>query len=329
VLNEDGTLSHDSTTKHRQLFPAYLNNQSYLVAREKGETLRTSPVIPAGQNMMVITTDAEVTPPGALRASTRLSFDGYNDNAYRGYFSQITPEERRKFFERMVMRTAPGGVVKSFELLPADMLDTSQHLEARIGFEVKSWIIRGKDTFSLPGLFFGRSVGMANILIGRMGLKKRKYPYVTDVACGISETVSIRLADSDLEPVSLPVYGAIDNSGVSWKTTGELGPGRYTVEHDFRMKIPEYSPEEYLELQENLKEIERHNRKCRSLPPATKAASSEGGMARGLRARRRGPGRDPRVRGEGRILMDRGPAREDEGAHLFGQEGLQRSSDKL
>ncbi len=56
VRNPDGTyLLMDATDENtKELCPAYLNDQSYVVASQKGETLHTSPIIPAEQNMVDI-----------------------------------------------------------------------------------------------------------------------------------------------------------------------------------------------------------------------------------------------------------------------------------
>jgi hypothetical protein len=152
VRNPDGTyLLMDATDENtKELFPAYLNNQSYLVARPNGETLLTSPIISADQNMLGIHTRGALDAQGNLQASTVITFDGINDNIYRKFFSQLTPEERHHYFEKIVMRAAPGGILTSFDLMPDDMLDTTQRIEARMGFEVKGWTIPGKETLVLP-----------------------------------------------------------------------------------------------------------------------------------------------------------------------------------
>ncbi|HNY64771.1 MAG TPA: DUF3857 domain-containing protein [Deltaproteobacteria bacterium] len=279
VRNADGSyLLMDATDENtKELFPAYLNNQSYLVAHPNGETLLTSPIISADQNMLGIHTRGSLDSQGNLQANTVITFDGINDNIYRKFFSQLTPEERHHYFEKIVMRAAPGGILTSFDLTPDDMLDTTQRIEARIGFEVKGWTIPGKDTLMLPLPRFGRSVGMSNILVGKMGLKTRKYPYVTDVACGISESMRINVGESAGRAVSLPEFETIDNRGAFWKTTLGMRDKILLVDQTFKMKIPEYSPEEYRELQETVKKIETDNRKMPifSLAREKKGASEE------------------------------------------------------
>ena len=91
VKNKDGSyLLMDPTNENtKELFPAYLNNQSYLVATPKGDTLRTSAITPADKNMLHIVTSGKLNSAGTLSGKTTFTFDGINDNAYRGYFSRI------------------------------------------------------------------------------------------------------------------------------------------------------------------------------------------------------------------------------------------------
>jgi transglutaminase-like putative cysteine protease len=275
VRNPDGTyMLMDATDENtKELFPAYLNNQSYLVANPRGETLLTSPIIPADQNMLTIDTKGSLDEHGNLKANTLIAFDGINDNIYRKFFSQLTHEERRQYFEKIVMRTAPGGILTSFDLVPDDMLDTTQRIEARIGFEVKSWTIPGRDTIMLPLPRFGRSVGMSNILVGKMGLKKRKYPYVTDVACGITERMRLGMKDCAGDVVSIPEYETIDNQGALWKTSLAMREKALVLDQTFKLKIPEYTPDEYRELQDTVKKIETDNRKMPIFKKAGKEAA--------------------------------------------------------
>jgi transglutaminase-like putative cysteine protease len=279
VKNPDGTyLLMDATDENtKELFPAYLNNQSYLVANPRGETLLTSPIISADQNMLQIDTRGTLNEHGNLQASAVISFDGINDNIYRKFFSQLTPEERRQYFEKIVMRTAPGGLLTSFDLVPDDMLDTTQRIEARLGFEVKGWTIPGKDTLMLPLPRFGRSVGMSNILVGKMGLKKRRYPYVTDVACGISERLRLNLGEAAGRVVSLPEYETIDNHGSLWKTVLTMREKTLMLDQTFKLRTPEYTPDEYRELQDTIRKIETDNKKMPifSLAPKTKIVTAD------------------------------------------------------
>ncbi len=245
----------------RDLFPAYLNNQSYLVATPEGETLLTSPITPAGKNMMHIVTSASLDDRGDLKAHSVLRFEGINDNAYRGFFSRSSPEEIRQYLERIIKRIAPGGVLTAYDMVPANMLDTTRGLVANISFEVKNYLIRGTDTLMLPLVRMGGSIGMVNFITREMGLKERRYPYVTDVACGIDETFTLDLGQSVGKAVSPPTFLDVDNEGATWKRSVTVAGGIMTSSNVFALKLPEYSPQEYRALKQTLAGIDEDARK--------------------------------------------------------------------
>ena len=80
----------DENTK--DIFPTYLQNMSYLVARPEGEILKTSPVIPAEKNMTQINNKAYLSAQGQLSAQSIIHFNGINDTVYRAHFSKLKPK---------------------------------------------------------------------------------------------------------------------------------------------------------------------------------------------------------------------------------------------
>ena len=77
----------------RELLPAYLSNDSYLVATPEGETLKTSPITPATENLMRIETTATLNAAGDLTAESVLHFDGYQRQRVPRLF--LAPASRR------------------------------------------------------------------------------------------------------------------------------------------------------------------------------------------------------------------------------------------
>ena len=262
VKNKDGSyLLMDPTNENtKELFPAYLNNQSYLVATPQGETLLTSPIIPAEQNMMRIATAGTLDGKGVLRADTTLAFEGINDNAYRGYFSMISQEERRTYFEKVLKKVIPGATLTGFTITPEDMLDVTKTLKATMSFSATDFLMHARTMTMFPSFRFGNSIGTVNHLIQRMGLKERKYAYQTDIACGVDETMNIKLDASLMSPLNLPLQDFSDDGCTSWKRSYSLKEGSCIGENLFAMKLPEYSPDQYKSVQETLKKIEKSNR---------------------------------------------------------------------
>lgn len=272
VREENGSyLLMDSTDENtKQLLPSYLNNLSYLIATPEGETLRTSPIQPAEQNMMDIKTEGRLDKAGNLKAKSILSFNGINDNVYRGYFSRLPADERRGYFEKIIKKIVPGARLINYRITPSNILDTKSPLKADLNFEAKDILISGKNIVMVPVPRMGNNVGLVHYLIKKMGLKKRKYPLLTRYSCGVRETLKLDLNQSVGKFISLPEYESIDNAGTTWNRNISIQKQTLVSENVFKMKLPEYSPKEYLILKETLKKIESENRK---MPIFSKSAT--------------------------------------------------------
>jgi len=258
----------------RELMPAYLSNDSYLVATPEGETLRTSPITPATENLMRIETTARVNAAGDLTAESVLHFDGVNDSAYRGYFSRIQPEERRVFFEGLVRRAATGARLSGFELTPADLMDTAAPLTAKLRFEARGIPITNGETVMLPLPGIGARVGMVNFVLGSTGLEKRRYPLLTEVACGVQETLTLQAEDIG-ETLALPTYEPVENEAVSFSESLARDGNALTREETFLMKVVEFTPAQYGTLKAALRTMEFDERQKAIFAAAQPPADAE------------------------------------------------------
>jgi len=251
--------STDESTK--RLLPSYLSDCSYLVATPQGDPLRTSPIIPAEENMMIIDNIGSIDEKGTLNVDTKLKFNGINDNAYRGYFAKQKPEDVKKYFERVLSGSISGAKLKDFAVRPVDMLDTSTSLSVNLSYSVDNYV-KGNDTVAIikpPSI--GVSVGMINFIIGNTGLQKRKYPMKTKIACGVKESFDIKLDNCVGVPIEIPDFTNITSRVVNYGVKVEASQDSLKGYSIFTMNVVEMSPEEYLEFKTILKALEYEGRK--------------------------------------------------------------------
>jgi len=251
----------DSTDENtKDIFPSYLQDMSYIVARPEGETLLTSPVIPATNNLLRIASTGSLDVAGKLTAQSMLAFEGINDTVYRGYFSKIKPEERKRFFEGHLKRTMPTAKLHTLEILPEELRDTTEPLTIKLGYTAENLFVESRDNkmLNLPRL--GSSLGYANFLIGQTGLEKRKYPLYTRMTAGIRETLELELPE-DAGTLNIPGYETIDSEQITWSMQVAKHGTTLDATNNFLMNTVEFSPEEYLALKQNLKDIEYNLRK--------------------------------------------------------------------
>jgi len=262
ALGDDGEyVLMDSTDENtKDIFPSYLQDMSYIVARPEGETLLTSPTIPATDNLLKITSTGTLDETGKLTAQSSLVFEGINDTVYRGYFSKIKPEERKRFFEGHIKKSMPTAELQTLEILPAELRDTTQPLTIKLGYTAENLLIEGAQNklLNLPKL--GRSLGYANFLIGQTGLDIRKYPLYTRMTAGIHETLELEMPET-AGTLNIPDYHQIDSPQLTWNMQVAQSNATLVSTNTFLMNTVEFSPEEYLALKQNLKDIEYNLRK--------------------------------------------------------------------
>ncbi len=260
---KDGTLILMDPTDEatRELLPAYLGNRSFLVATPEGDPLRTSPVPPAEENLMRIETDAELGADRVLRGRVTAHFDGVNDNAYRGYFARLKPDERRRFFESVAKRALPGARLTALDVEPADMQNREQPLVAKFGFEAPDPMVRGGASVLVTPPGFGNALGVVHSVLDSTGLEKRKYPLVTTYACGVRESFTLRPGPSIGAARSVPEFAPLDSDTLRWAPQWTVRNGVLEGRAELLMKVVEFSPEQYAALKGSLKSIEVDRRK--------------------------------------------------------------------
>jgi transglutaminase-like putative cysteine protease len=279
VRNGDGSYQlMDCTDENtKDLLPNYLCNCSYLVAHPEGQTLQTSPIVPAQQNLVHVETAGEVDGRGNLTAETNIKFDGINDNAYRGLFARSKPEERRRFFEGVLKASVATASLTEFEVRPADVQNTSENLSIRLRFTAKDILIGDGDTRMMPVPQVGSRVGLANFIIGQTGLKQRRFPLQTNYACGVQEKLSLKIDPAVGSFVLLPQSAPIDDPTISWSRKFVNQAGSLEAQGEFLIKVVELDPKQYLSFKESLKQIEYNERKRAVLAhqPAGTAAEAD------------------------------------------------------
>lgn len=262
-----GYILMDSTDESTSdLFPAYLSNKSYLVAKPDGEKLLTSPIVPASENMLAIETKGSINSSNILSAETVMHFKGVNDGIYRGAFSKWKPEKVREFFERRLKAIVPGVVLKELRLDPTDMRDTTKPLKAILKYEAPDFIISGERCSMLRTPWCGTLFGAVNFVLGQTGLEKRRYPFLTDIACGVEEKLFINMEEVPESPLSLPRYDKIENDEILWDRSLKYDKNSLVGENKFLIKTVEFSPSQYFLLKKELKQIEYESRKMPIFP---------------------------------------------------------------
>ena len=256
---KDGTyILMDSTDESTSdLLPQYLQNKSYLVATPEGETLMTSPIAPASENMMFVKTNVTLADDGSAVGSTTVNFQGINDNAYRGMFVQMKPSDVRRAFESAIKGILPGATLTGLKLTPENMQDSTQKIQLVLNWTVPNLLVAGGGAAQLDLPFTGYGFSVALRTIGQgLQLDKRKYPLDLNVPCGVHEDVQIKMPPSLENVIALPQYENTDHKDFSITQTIATKPGELNASIDIQVKSPEIAPDAYLMLKKAMANME-------------------------------------------------------------------------
>ena len=259
--HRDYLLMDPTDENSKELLPATDRNQSFLVCRPEGETIKISPINSPEENMMTIQTTGTLSAGGLLQAKSELSFEGLNDNVYRDFFAHLKPDDEWRFFERNLKYVMPGARLVSLKLTPQDMLDVSKGLHAEIEFSADGMTASGggKDMVSMP--WVGKGLGLVNFILGGAGLEKRKYPLRTSVTCGLEENIVLRTAPDFTGSISMPSCSPVDDPSIAYQEHVSFNDRQLTGGRELKLKTVEFSPQQYLKLKQTLKLLDYDERK--------------------------------------------------------------------
>jgi len=241
----------------RDLLPSQDCNRSYLVCKPEGETLLVSPVPPADKHLLLVTSTGSLSADGTLNATSEMSFQGVNDDAYRNAFAEMLPDEEKRFFEGRLKEAIPGFKLTSLTITPSNILDTSVPLHAELQYTASGLTANGgdKSIVSLP--WIAKDLGVANrLLLQVVGLAQRKYPLQTEVTCGVREEMSLKLTGGFAAPLSIPQFASIDDESVAYNENVVVTNNTLDCSREFILKTVEFSPAEYLQLKQVLKDMD-------------------------------------------------------------------------
>lgn len=187
------------------LLPAYAMNKSFLCALPQGDTLRRTPEIPAEKNALRIRSNGVIDENLTLHLKAELTFEGFNDNIYRGAFAAWPEDYRKQFASSALKAVIPGAVLEKITVLPQNVRDLAQPFKIILEFHAADFadIQWGDGVLRMP--FIGSGFGALNFMLKDSLLQNRRYPVQFDSTASVDEICELALPEN-LQVAALPVY---------------------------------------------------------------------------------------------------------------------------
>ena len=247
----------DETT--RDLFPSYLSDCSFLVARPDGDTLRTTPVPPPESGLMEIATVAELSESGSLQIESVMQCGGYNDNIYRSLLIRTPLPQVRRIFDGILKALLPGAEVTAVSFTPEDPQDITKPLVLTLSARVDGYAetdALGRTLVPIP--FLSRGFGAANFFLRGLDQPERRFDWVIATPVAVRETLRLRGFGTLGVPALLPDNPSLQAPGAAYGVTVSHGDGGdITLTRRIELSRKTYSPEDYQALR---RFVERYSR---------------------------------------------------------------------
>jgi len=243
------------------LFPQYEANMSYLLCTKDGDTLKTSPFIPAKENNMNIKTNVEYK-NGKFYCKSTITFYGINDNIFRGYFVRLNKNRREEFINSVIKRIAEDSKIDTFEILPKNLLGSRENLRIKVEYVINSPTIGDKTIkmFQLP--FLGNNIGLFKWALGDISLRERHYPLKINFTASITEHITFRdESGNKMKVLYIPKRINIESDGYTYKVDFKTSENKITADKYSALNKLEYSPQEYKNLKKHLRDEENYAKK--------------------------------------------------------------------
>jgi hypothetical protein len=258
--DEDGNPEYffDPTSETtKDYLPQYEEDNSYIIASEKGDTLCTVPVSDPSRNNTQIDMRIKVNKDYRATCSITTRYSGLGDTYMRSALMRRTPEQRRELMEVIVARIHPLSELKDFKM--TDPEDRDKNIEIRVEYDIPDYAVEKGDYVFLPLEATKLSLSLYfDYQMRAFQLSERKYPFELPSTFSIDVTEVLELS-SAIGDISAPEVTELDYKGFKLNTSFETGKElKYTS--NFSVNRVRYGQEDFKELKSRLGELEKLER---------------------------------------------------------------------
>ena len=272
-------LMDPTNEKSRDLFPSYLYNCDYLIATAKGETLLNAGPAPAEDNLVQVRTTGELAADRSLTLESRIDFTGIADVAYRNGFARMKPEERQRYFERILRARLPGAELLTTTIVPDDPGNTALPLQATLRYRAYDVPVDGDGAWLVRLPWISPALGISARVLGSTGLETRRFPLEIEPTCGEVEDIEIRLASGAIgEPLSLPARVDVAPGAIEFHHEASCADGVLRASRATLLRSSLVAPSDYAALRADLQRQEAATRRHAVFAPP-QPRSEQGGAS--------------------------------------------------
>ncbi|MBN2790707.1 MAG: DUF3857 and transglutaminase domain-containing protein [Candidatus Delongbacteria bacterium] len=243
----------DENTK--DFLPKYEEDNSYLIASEKGETLRTTPVsLPENNNS---TANIDLVVKGDI-AEGNIKYDmtGLGDTIFRSILDHYTGHELENYFSKLLGKINPS--IELLELTYTDPKNKEKNMKVELKVKINNFIDMSREHIFIPF-----DVSKLNIhflfrsIMGPFSLQSRNFDFKMGGTYSLDTYISLKL-DKEIENISFPKVDELDFHGFKTKIENKFENNVLTAHYHFESSKIHFKKEDYLAVKNKLSSLDKY-----------------------------------------------------------------------
>ncbi|GAG14126.1 unnamed protein product, partial [marine sediment metagenome] len=139
----------DPTNENTKDFlPKDEEDNSYLIASKKGDTLRITPVSPPSKNNSTLNIKLKLDEKGFAAGKIEFLFFGFADTVFRGYFARLSPYEVENSISRIINILHPNARLIDFNC--TDPHDKEKDLKILANVKIENYVSLTNNMIFIP-----------------------------------------------------------------------------------------------------------------------------------------------------------------------------------
>ena len=241
----------------KDYLPQYEEDNTYLIAREKGADLKIIPVSPAIKNNTNIDLNVSIDKNNDAKGSLKIRYSGLADTYIRGSLMRKSPNKRKEMLQNTVSSIHPSAIITSYKISDPENKDENIFMEAE--FLIPAYVDVDDNHVFVP--YEASKLSLSFIYNWEMSvfnLSERNYPFKINNTFSVFINEKINFANP-VSKVSVPNTINLDYKGFSLSGTSSLSDDKKELiaKVTFSSNRIHFKKDEYKELKKKLSELEQ------------------------------------------------------------------------
>ena len=235
----------DPTNENTKDFlPKDEEDNSYLIASKKGDTLRITPVSPPSNHNSTLNIKLKLDEKGFAAGKIEFLFFGFADTVFRGYFARLSPYEVENSISRIINILHPNARLIDFNC--TDPHDKEKDLKILASVEIENYVSLTNNMIFIP--FDAANLKMHllyNYIMSPFNLSTRKYNFKMPGAFSLDTDYEIEFP-TDLISPSIPDIKTFDFEGFKTTLKSKSEGNKLMVHYHFETSKIHFTQERFL-----------------------------------------------------------------------------------